>query len=115
MASDVPVPSDGPCSATSSAIAASARARPLYPPAAPTSRCGAIGGAPVTLEEPIWDPVVEVSDRLATVWVKYAFYADEQFSHCGVDAFQLFKSEQGWKIFQIADTRRREDCWEPPA
>ena len=32
-----------------------------------------------------------MSDRLATVWVKYAFYAGGEFSHCGVDAFQLFK------------------------
>ncbi len=74
-----------------------------------------IANAPVSLDEPIWDPVIQVSDRLATVWVKYAFYANEEFSHCGVDAFQLFKSDEGWKIFQITDTRRRADCWEPPA
>lgn len=74
-----------------------------------------VANAPVTLEEPIWDPVIQVSDRLATVWVKYVFLAGGEFSHCGVDGFQLFKSAEGWKIFQIADTRRRADCWEPPA
>lgn len=74
-----------------------------------------IGNATVSLDEPIWDPVIQVSDRLATIWVKYALYVGGDFSHCGVDAFQLFKAEAGWKIFQIADTRRRADCWEPPA
>jgi len=71
-------------------------------------------GARAELDEQIWDPVVQVSDRLATVWVRYALYVNGNFSHCGVDAFQLFKGEDGWRIFHIADTRRREDCWEPP-
>lgn len=33
------------------------------------------------------------------------------FSHCGIDAFQLFKDDKGeWKITQIVDTRRKEGC-----
>ena len=64
-------------------------------------------------DERIWDIEVEVDVPLATVWTKYAFYAGEQFSHCGVDAFQLFKSAEGWRIFHIADTRRREGCETP--
>lgn len=74
-----------------------------------------VANASVTLDEPIWDPVIQVSDRLATIWVKYALYVGGEFSHCGVDAFQLFKAADGWKIFQVTDTRRRSDCWEPPA
>jgi len=74
-----------------------------------------IGQATAYLDEQVWDAQVIVSDRLATVWVKYVLYIDEAFSHCGVDAFQLFDSADGWKIFQVADTRRREDCWEPPS
>ncbi|CAN5130748.1 nuclear transport factor 2 family protein [soil metagenome] len=63
----------------------------------------------------IWDErigaaEVRIDGRLATVWTKYSFFLGEELSHCGVDAFQLFKSEDGWKIFQIADTRRREGC-----
>jgi hypothetical protein len=61
-------------------------------------------------DERIWDAEVEVDGPLATAWMKYAFYAGETFSHCGVDAFQLFKGQEGWKIFHIADTRRREGC-----
>ncbi|HFA51249.1 MAG TPA: hypothetical protein ENJ95_19730 [Bacteroidetes bacterium] len=31
-------------------------------------------------------------------------------SHCGVNAFHLFKSREGWKITQVTDTRRRNNC-----
>lgn len=65
-------------------------------------------------DERIWDPEVRIDGRLATVWVPYAFYLGDELSHCGVDAFQLFNGPDGWKIFQIADTRRREGCDVPP-
>jgi hypothetical protein len=61
-------------------------------------------------DERIWDAEVRVDGNLATAWMQYAFYRGEQFSHCGVDAFQLFKDQSGWKVFHIADTRRREGC-----
>lgn len=64
-------------------------------------------------DERIWDAEVRVDGNLATAWMKYAFYLGEEFSHCGVDAFQLFKGEDGWKVFHIADTRRREGCETP--
>ena len=76
---------------------------------------GAVGKATVELDERTWDPRVEVDDNLATVWLQYEFVAGGQFSHCGVDAFQLFKSPAGWRIFQVADTQRRENCWHKPA
>ena len=75
---------------------------------------GVVGGATVELDERIWDPSVEVDDRLATVWVKYELMVDGRFSHCGVDAFQLFQGAAGWVIFQVADTRRRENCRRQP-
>ncbi|MEZ4414365.1 MAG: nuclear transport factor 2 family protein [Gemmatimonadota bacterium] len=74
-----------------------------------------IAGATVYIDEQIWDEEVRVDDNLATVWVKYALFVDQQFSHCGVDAFQLFRTAEGWKIVQVADTQRRQDCWMPPA
>lgn len=64
-------------------------------------------------DERIWDAEVRVDGNLATAWMQYAFYLGDQFSHCGVDAFQLFKDENGWKVFHIADTRRREGCETP--
>lgn len=71
----------------------------------------AVAAASVDLDERTWDPRVEVDHELATVWVKYEFVAGGVFSHCGVDAFQLFKGPLGWRVFQIADTQRREPCW----
>lgn len=70
----------------------------------------AIAGATESLDERIYDAEVRQDDRLATVWTRYAFYLGGRLSHCGYDAFQLFKSESGWKIFAIADTQRREGC-----
>jgi hypothetical protein len=71
-----------------------------------------IMGAPADtyLDERIYDPEVRIDGNLATVWVAYDFYAGDQFSHCGYDAFQLANTNDGWKIFQIADTRQREGC-----
>lgn len=63
--------------------------------------------------EPIWDVVVQIDGNLAHVWCKYAFYLGNTFHHCGVDSFLLFHGKDGWKIFHLADTRRREDCQVP--
>jgi len=63
--------------------------------------------------EPIWNEKVEIDGNLASVWVDYAFYVDDQFSHCGVDAFHLIKQVDGWKIFHLVDTRRKTDCEVP--
>ena len=60
--------------------------------------------------EPIWNEKVEIDGTLASVWVDYAFFVDDQFSHCGVDAFHLVKKEGNWQIFHLVDTRRKADC-----
>lgn len=71
-----------------------------------------VAGAPpgLLLDERLHAPRVSVSDGLATVWVEYDLYAGERFSHCGVDAFILVRTAEGWKISSVADTRRREGC-----
>jgi hypothetical protein len=51
---------------------------------------------------------IDVEDELAAVWTPYEFYVGKKFSHCGVNAFQLMKTAQGWKIIQITDTRKNE-------
>lgn len=66
---------------------------------------------PEVWSEMIWDPKIEIDGNLAQAWTPYAFYVGKKFSHCGVDAFQLFKGEDGtWKIFHLADTRQKEGC-----
>ena len=48
--------------------------------------------------ERIWNPEVRVHGSIATVWAPYDFWLDGKFSHCGVDAFDLIKTSDGWKI-----------------
>ena len=62
------------------------------------------------LDERLYAPQVHVSDGLAAVWVEYDLYVGERFSHCGVDAFILVRTPEGWKVSSVADTRRREGC-----
>lgn len=50
---------------------------------------------------------IKIDDNLAIAWTPYEFYVGSTFSHRGVNVFQLFKSETGWKIIGIADTRRK--------
>ena len=60
--------------------------------------------------EEIWNLTIQVDGDFAQAWCDYAFYLDKTFSHCGVDAFHLHKTKSGWKIFHLADTRRKQDC-----
>ncbi len=61
-------------------------------------------------DERIYDLKIQVDGPMATVWAPYKFYLGEKFSHCGVNAFILIKTESGWKIAGITDTRRQEGC-----
>lgn len=67
-------------------------------------------------DEPLWDLEVSIDGRLAQVWTKYAFFVGDKFSHCGVDAFLLFRDrDEHWKIFELVDTRHfgEENCQLP--
>ena len=63
-----------------------------------------------TWDERILDYHIQIDGKMATVWTPYRFYLGSTFSHCGVNAFQLYQSDEGWKIIQVTDTRRKEDC-----
>lgn len=71
--------------------------------------------AVATEKDQIWDErtynyQIQSTDRLASVWMDYAFYVGEQFSHCGVNSFQLVKMNEKWKIIYIIDTRKQQGC-----
>ena len=51
-----------------------------------------------TMRERIWNPEVRVHGPIATVWAPYDFWIDGKYSHCGIDAFDLVKTSDGWKI-----------------
>jgi len=59
-------------------------------------------------DERIWDVDIRVDGPLATAWVPYVFYLGNERSHCGVNAVQLVRQEDGWAILQLTDTRRDE-------
>ena len=61
-------------------------------------------------DERITFEVVKIDGDLAMVWAPYEFYVGDTFNHCGVDAFQLVKIKNEWKIQYLIDTRRRENC-----
>ena len=65
---------------------------------------------PEVWDERISGEVVHIDGPLAAVWMRYSFYAGSRFSHCGVNAIELFRRPDGWRITSIADTRRRERC-----
>ena len=95
-----------------------------------TIKTGGVAGAPILLNESV-DEFVQavtklkpgVADEqvefgavlldgdLASVWTPYRFFRNGQFSHCGVNSFQLVRGEKGWKIQYLIDTRRKQPCW----
>jgi len=72
-----------------------------------------IGRSTSELHERMVKPEVRISDGLATVWTWYDFHVGERFTHCGVDAVQLARTAEGWKIAHITYTTRSSPCTEP--
>lgn len=68
---------------------------------------------PVLLER-YWDPTVLVEGNIAVFWAPYDFHIDGEFSHCGIDSFQLVKREGKWLISNLSWTRQRENCEPSP-
>jgi len=62
------------------------------------------------LDERIHGVQVHVDQGLASVWALYDLFVDGELSHCGVDAFHLVRTQEGWRILEIVDTRRTEGC-----
>ena len=62
------------------------------------------------LDERITISKILVDGNMASVWVPYQFYYKGNFSHCGVNSFQLAKINNEWKIQYIIDTRRKDNC-----
>lgn len=61
------------------------------------------------------DPQVHVDGPIAVVWSRYKFtvtYKENGVTHtpahCGIETFQLYRTESGWKIVSFADTH--SDC-----
>ena len=68
-----------------------------------------IGSIPmnVKIEERVLSYEIKIDAQMATAWTPYELYVNEKRQHCGVDAFQFYKTDKGWKIITLADTRRK--------
>ncbi|RZS90527.1 nuclear transport factor 2 family protein [Aquimarina brevivitae] len=53
---------------------------------------------------------INADSIIATAWTPYEFSVNDNFSHCGVNVFQLFNDGTNWRIIAIADTRKKEGC-----
>jgi len=61
-------------------------------------------------DERLLDYKIEVDGNLAHVWTPYEFWFNGTFSHCGANSFTLVKTDEGWKIIHLIDSRRKESC-----
>ena len=68
-------------------------------------------GLPV---ERIWDPKVDLHDRIAIVWTPYDFHNEGVFSHCGMNTFSMRKDNDGWKIIGVVFSVQTDNCDESP-
>ena len=61
-------------------------------------------------DERITFDLVKTDGALAIAWTPYKFYYKTNFSHCGVDSYQLVRINGAWKIQYLIDTRRKSPC-----
>jgi hypothetical protein len=61
-------------------------------------------------DERLLDYSIQVDGNMANAWTSYEFWFNDNFSHCGVNSFQLFKDGDQWKIIYLIDTRRKSTC-----
>ena len=61
-------------------------------------------------DERLLDYRVQIDGNLAHVWTSYEFWFNDNFSHCGANAFTLVKMDDGWKIIHLIDSRRKSSC-----
>lgn len=56
----------------------------------------------VVIVERGFDPAIIISGPIAVVWYPYDLYLDGEWSHCGVDVFNMLRSNDGWKITSMS-------------
>ena len=64
----------------------------------------------VNFQERLTNYTIQIDGAMANAWTSYEFWLNDEFHHCGVNSFQLFKDTEGWRIIYLIDTRRKEDC-----
>ena len=75
---------------------------------------GSIADRSVPMLERMWDATVKIRGGIATVWTPYDFYREREFSHCGIDAVNLVRTNDGWRITSIIWTTEQTGCLPSP-
>lgn len=61
-------------------------------------------------EEVIFDPAIDIDGDIAMVWARYVFRIDGKTHHCGVDHFDLVRTEGHWRVLNITWSSRATGC-----
>ena len=61
-------------------------------------------------EETISDPAIDVDGDIAMVWAPYLFRLHGKVHHCGIDHFDLVRSEGRWRVLNITWSSRTTGC-----
>ena len=70
-----------------------------------------IGRSTTPIRERMWNPVVRVDGRIATLTAPYDFHVNASPSHCGVDILTFERNEvQEWRISVGVFTMRNTNC-----
>nr|WP_299346592.1 nuclear transport factor 2 family protein [Allomuricauda sp.] len=64
----------------------------------------------ISFEEKLTSFSIQVDRTMANAWVGYEFWLNGNFSHCGINSFQLINFDGVWKIIYLIDTRGRAGC-----
>ncbi len=62
------------------------------------------------LKELMYDHKIDIHGDLALVSGRYVFFVDEKISHCGVNAFHLVRTGEGWRIGGASSTIDKNGC-----
>ncbi len=67
----------------------------------------------VDLVERGWDPTVLISGTIGIVWYPYDIYVDGAWSHCGIDIFNMIRTDEGWRIAVVQYNVQQPPACEP--
>ena len=64
------------------------------------------------IREDMYEMKTHVDGGIAMVWGRYVFFVDGKVSHCGLNTFDLVKTDSGWKIANASSSIDPTACTE---
>lgn len=69
---------------------------------------GGIAASQEPVVERMWNPRVERSGDLASLWAPYDLHVGKKFSHCGVNAMHFSRTQGSWLLRSVTFTVETE-------